>query len=171
LKLIQTGLWSSSAYGHVATGAAPYGAASHRSDMSAALGVNGYPCAPVAALALHLGEDADPAVRFIVEQVRCWIAFWISNPAMRFEVTRAWLHLRLEFLQNGADWKKVVGPVAATIASLHTAGWKPVEPMAWNDLLGHTHEIWIQVNETVLFQYSRANSITDMLRDSMLDKL
>ena len=96
----------------------------------------------------------DPFVKYTVDQVATWIDLWNDRevPGIRLELRRSWHQALSEiylankhlshfvkktffsnkgFYDSCVDWKKVNGPISATVAALLRARWRPSAPDCW----------------------------------------
>jgi hypothetical protein len=70
----------------------------------------------------------------VVEQVRAWISLWEGmDPKTKVEVEKAWVIEvgRRAKTPPQARWRRVGGPMAATIHVLCEQGWAPLRPDRW----------------------------------------
>ena len=87
---------------------------------------------------LNLGRNYDPQVKCVVDQVRNWL--WIYGTldgAEKTRTVRAWRkcneHLMKTINGEPQPFRRVRGPMGATIAMLHEIGWKTGGPGVWTD--------------------------------------
>ena len=86
-----------------------------------------------------LTPDADPFVRETVQQVALWIDMWPAlkkGSNMSINLKTSWNHALSRVYLPVVNWKKVTGPIAATIGALSRAGWKPSYPNLWYNRAG-----------------------------------
>ena len=80
------------------------------------------------------GEMGDPEVELLVKQISLWLElWWQSSAAERHSITAAWRRKRdeLQTLPAQRRWRKVTGPMAATIVTLLELEWYPMQPNFW----------------------------------------
>ena len=96
-----------------------------RTQAAAATGI----CQPgrcrTTAIALAFWQGCDSAARFAREQVGSWHVLWNDCPDLRADIGAAWVYYNGRvFGEQWPGWNKVTGSMAATMATLHTYGWK-----------------------------------------------
>ena len=74
----------------------------------------------------------------LVDTVETWIVILTSSPEHRQRACARWPDIlaRFQALQPNRRWRRVSGPVSATIVVLLELGWSPEGPWGWVDPLG-----------------------------------
>ena len=85
-----------------------------------------------------LSAKADPFVRETAQQVDLWLELWRSqqNKDINANLKRSWNEALRRMYFPKVDWRKVSGPISATIAALARAKWKPSMPNLWFNQYG-----------------------------------
>ncbi|CAK0847722.1 unnamed protein product [Prorocentrum cordatum] len=82
-------------------------------------------------LAMLYGRG-DPAKSIPREQLAAWLDQWFAHPELHARIARAWQpSLRRLRLAGESRWRRVRGPISATVATLLDAGWDPVDHDFW----------------------------------------
>ena len=103
---------------------------------SSASGISGVDICNVTAVAISLGPNEDPFVKAAKEQIDFWIDFWINNVSLHQRIQVYWGNVWKD-IKGGADrWKKIKGPIGATIGMLAELGWDPLRADLWRDPQG-----------------------------------
>ena len=93
-----------------------------------------------AAIAIALGEEADPGTRLRIEIVVQWLQL-VQVDAVRVSgLSRLWRQAAQQLERKGRRrWSAVRGPMVATIAVLMDAGWQAEDWYSWRDSSG---QLW-----------------------------
>ena len=132
-QLWATNVMPSAMYGSSSQGVAPSMVRRLRAYAVESLAPPGLRPCSTSALAWH-ADGADPAVRVPLKQVTEWVHYWRGLGAKeRRHTAAAWRATRERLRATPARrrWAEVAGPLAATVATLLDAGWKPLAPNAW----------------------------------------
>eukprot|EP00973_Karenia_brevis_P003429 472424-Karenia_brevis.AAC.1 len=63
-----------------------------------------------------------------------YVALWLREPRRREAIGKTWAQLKMVIFGAGANrWKRLRGPIAATIATLLDIGWQPEAEDLWAD--------------------------------------
>ena len=96
----------------------------------AALGAQGQ--CTTTAIAMEFGQKNDPGVEARTAVIKDWIYLWMGQKQSRSCLVKTWYKLK-EALSGPYRWRRVRGPVAATMATLRDLGWDPFSPIEWKD--------------------------------------
>ena len=86
-------------------------------------------------------EDLAYAVPFKV--LHGFMCMWLAQPELRDRFERCWQMAKIKFeaLEPARRWRRVAGPLAATIVTLLDLGWLPVSSTLWQDGSGRQWEV------------------------------
>ena len=105
----------------------------------AALGAQGQ--CTTTAIELEFGHRGDPALLARLTVIKDWIWMWTqASGSHKVRLRRTWQKVR-KVLRSRHRWKRVRGPLAATIATLYDMGWTPIAPDTWREP-GLQGDIW-----------------------------
>ncbi|CAK0817692.1 unnamed protein product, partial [Prorocentrum cordatum] len=141
-SLHATGVQPQAVFGREVWGIAPSRLALlRRSAAAAAAGTGPGRCLDTA-MALLYG-DKDPVIKLRTQLVHEWLTQWLARPELHKRVLRIWPHVHHRLLRaKTGRWRKVHGPVAAVIATLMGAGWRPTSPRSWSRPTAQGDEEW-----------------------------
>ena len=91
------------------------------------------PCS-TSILRWRVGREADPFCRIPRNQIMLCSELWRaaqSNAEHAEAMAKAWNNALQDIILKKNGWKGVTGPLSATMAVLHQAGWKPIQPAFW----------------------------------------
>jgi len=130
-SLHATGVQPQAVFGHEVWGVAPSKITQlRRSAAAAAAGTGPGRCLDTAMATLY--DSKDPAIKLRTQLVHEWLTQWLARPELHKRVQRIWPHVHHRLLRaKSGKWRKVHGPVAAVIATLLDAGWRPTSPTSW----------------------------------------
>ena len=133
VALVDTNLWPTSSHGHQVQGMAPSKCDRLRAILAGACAVAGVdPCSRTV-LSVCLGWQKDSYVAAVRDQVQTWIHIWLNNASLQQRMKAQWAHILLDLKDPSTRWKRVKGPMAATIATALDLGWIPAKPDHWYD--------------------------------------
>ena len=129
-RLVKTGALPQAVWGHAVQGFSP----SAMRALRTATGINQAGRCAITAIAITMGSSGDPLVKAASSQVGLWLDLWQKLPALRADARAAWprIYARV-FCEQGANWRRVTGPIGATIATLCDLGGKAEYPNLWKD--------------------------------------
>jgi len=77
-------------------------------------------------------DSADPRVRIPTEQIKAWTGIWARATAdTKMRIEKVWTETHVKLKRAKQRWQCVKGPIAASIATLIDAEWRPVKPTEW----------------------------------------
>ena len=160
-SLAYTGALPQAIWGAAAVGCSPSVVSRLRTMMASASGIVASGRCRATAIAITMGPTRDPAIVLAMQQIGLWIDLWRSDPSCRALAARNWTvsynrvvglrpndphHNRSvaianavhqpELMRQRARWGAVIGPMTATMATLHDAGWSLMNPARWVDPAG-----------------------------------
>ena len=132
VRLFASGAAPMAEYGAATNGLSP-GYLDKLDSMAArAAGANGFNPCPISLSVLHLGFV--PSARAIGKQASAWIRNWNkASQETRSSWGAGWQQTRdlLTRLPTEERWRRVTGPIGATIATLLHIGWAPIQASHW----------------------------------------
>ena len=126
-------------WGQAALGMAPTQTDRLRSDLAAAAGISASPRCRTTTIALAYGDRCDPEVKLVSDTIGMWLDLWQELPALRADARAAWRFTYRKIFDEASGrvrWQAVTGPIAATIATLCSRGWRTSTPELWTDPSG-----------------------------------
>ena len=136
-KLIATGALPQVLWGSSSIGIAPTKIKQLRTMVAGACGIGGAGRCASTAIAISLGHLKDPEIAAVTKQVSTWIDVWRADSTVRALTTRYWSGALARVLVDGSVvWNRVCSPLSATIAVMHSNGWKLAAPHKWTDPSG-----------------------------------
>ena len=142
-KLSTTGAVPQAVWGLGAVGLAPSTVKRLRTELAISTGISAAGRCPVTAVAVAFGEEADPEVIAIAEQVTLWLQLWRLDPALRAMSVRYWQAMVSQVLRSlpgseiaATNWNSVTGPFGATLCALTDQGWDVSSAVQWKDPAG-----------------------------------
>ena len=137
-------------YGAVATGLGKTAMSAVRAEALHTTGMAIAGQSTTAAIAVVLGELADPAVKLPIAVIMQWLQLSKllikDTPGLPSLWRLAAKHLKDKGEQK---WHYVKGPMAATIATIMDAGWEPEEWNLWLDSFGVAWQLSEESNATI----------------------
>jgi hypothetical protein len=137
-KLFVTGALPQFTWGFQANGLSPTAVQTLRATMANASGVRRSGGCCTTALALHFGPEQDPAFKLREELFAMWFSLWSDLKAHRMIIAKIW-PAKLAKLDCPSRWQKVTGHIDAVIATALDIGWRPIQPLEWEDRGG---DLW-----------------------------
>ena len=142
-KLVNTGAMPQATFGKEVCGVSPGDMSKLRAFAAQAVSTSSKGQCATTLIILNLGRNYDPQVKCVVDQVRNWL--WIYGTldgAEKLRTVRAWRkcneHLMKAINGEPQPFRRVRGPMGATIAMLHEIRWKTGGPGVWTDREGCT---------------------------------
>ena len=98
------------------------------------MGAAGFRPCPTTVIGWKTTEEMHPVKRALVQQIRDWLEqWWQAEEEEKVGITSAWRQTWdiMAKVNCNTRWKRVKGPLSATIAVLMEIGWKPAQPNLW----------------------------------------
>ena len=143
-KIFRTAAWQQSSFSAPADGMSPTELQRVRRMARASCQMGNHGSCMTTIIAITLGEDEDPAVKQIQDQVKEWLKVVLPlSQEQKIAIARTWVKRKALVAKKSekTKWHWARGPVTALILSLQRIGWKPVAPTRWVDCDGTTWQI------------------------------
>ena len=105
-----------------------------RGTAARAISPGGSSHCPVSAIHLTIGSQYNPQIYLPLASVQAWLELWRGTTDAEHDLLRAaWRTTRdqLSAASPSQRWRRVVGPIGATIMALLDADWEPRQPTLW----------------------------------------